>query len=337
MNSKCQIESIRQTAIQLAMNHGNIFHAQGAIRGQISELYIQDDSILVQNDELGKFWGQLLCTKGNSEDVICRPYNAPGFSFEAAMHPGETRAEDEEKLEGIDFSILFGSAEEFELLTRLIAAPITKYLRKYTGRQCARLDSYRNAATCLSEWVRIIYEIGIKMDDPNIKRCYRLLSPLSSVALPEGETDILCGYSDINMFTKKNCENPQLWDVLWTASNNQELAYSTLCTDLFVASRIALDYLIEDDFISCANEFEQKWRKRTIESLTDTERYTLEALGTQCLIGEEIAKKAGYDHSSGYRAMLSNLWKRLILEKNGQGYFISPDALWILEHIKTHK
>ncbi|MHC4132473.1 MAG: hypothetical protein ACYSSP_10595 [Planctomycetota bacterium] len=57
------------------------------------------------------------------------------------------------------------------------------------------------------------------------------------------------------------------------------------------------------------------------QKLTDTESNMLEALGSDTLKGPELLKKAGYDNSSHYRAILSNLVKRYIIGRNQNGYF----------------
>ncbi|MHC4637808.1 MAG: hypothetical protein ACYTBV_09960 [Planctomycetota bacterium] len=60
--------------------------------------------------------------------------------------------------------------------------------------------------------------------------------------------------------------------------------------------------------------------------LTDTESNILEALGAETLIGAKLLTKAGYDNSSHYRQILSNLCKRKILDRNPNGYFrMTPD------------
>jgi hypothetical protein len=54
--------------------------------------------------------------------------------------------------------------------------------------------------------------------------------------------------------------------------------------------------------------------------LTDTERNLLDALASNTLKGPELLKQGGYDNSSHYRTILSNLVKRGVLERTGQGY-----------------
>ncbi len=62
-------------------------------------------------------------------------------------------------------------------------------------------------------------------------------------------------------------------------------------------------------------------QKREQVDLTDTEKNILEALGSDTLHGPELYKKAGYDNSSHYRGIVSNLVKREILGKNELGYY----------------
>jgi len=54
--------------------------------------------------------------------------------------------------------------------------------------------------------------------------------------------------------------------------------------------------------------------------LTTTEEMILEALGSQVLQARQLLRIAGYDNSSHYRAILSNLCKRGILVNSREGY-----------------
>ncbi len=57
------------------------------------------------------------------------------------------------------------------------------------------------------------------------------------------------------------------------------------------------------------------------DDLTDTERNIIQSLGESILKGQELLKKAGYDYSSHYKTILSNLCKREILENiHKKGY-----------------
>jgi hypothetical protein len=85
-----------------------------------------------------------------------------------------------------------------------------------------------------------------------------------------------------------------------------------------------------DKFENDAKEVIQKIEAKTKEyydskkkktKLTDTESCILESLGQDSLNGRELLKKTGYDNSSHYRQILSNLVKRNVLGKNVKGYF----------------
>jgi|GEM_PF-5831480 len=55
--------------------------------------------------------------------------------------------------------------------------------------------------------------------------------------------------------------------------------------------------------------------------LTDTENNILEGLSDKTLKATDLLKKAGYDNSSHYRQILSNLVKRRIIGRNTKGYY----------------
>ena len=62
---------------------------------------------------------------------------------------------------------------------------------------------------------------------------------------------------------------------------------------------------------------------KMVSKLTDTEENILEALGSDTLRAPVLLKRAGYDNSSHYRQILSNLIKRKILGRNEHGYYIA--------------
>lgn len=64
--------------------------------------------------------------------------------------------------------------------------------------------------------------------------------------------------------------------------------------------------------------------------LNDTERNVIEALGTNVLIGEKLAKKAGYPCNSNFKNTLSSLRKRGILGNKSPGYFVKPAYHFLL-------
>ncbi len=63
------------------------------------------------------------------------------------------------------------------------------------------------------------------------------------------------------------------------------------------------------------------WANKNEAHFTDTESNILEALGVGHMTGPVLLKKAGYDYSSHYRGILSNLVKRDILGNDNTGYF----------------
>jgi hypothetical protein len=56
--------------------------------------------------------------------------------------------------------------------------------------------------------------------------------------------------------------------------------------------------------------------------LSDTEQNILEALGTETMTGEVLAKRAGYPYNSNFKNTLSSLRKRGILGNKSPGYFV---------------
>ena len=62
------------------------------------------------------------------------------------------------------------------------------------------------------------------------------------------------------------------------------------------------------------------------EHLSDTEANIIEALGDQRLIGEALAKQAGYPFNSNFKSTLSSLRKRGVLGNASPGYFVT--AAW---------
>lgn len=65
--------------------------------------------------------------------------------------------------------------------------------------------------------------------------------------------------------------------------------------------------------------------------LTDSESNIIEALGTDTLVGEKIAKKAGYPYNSNFKSTLSGLRKRRIIGNKAPGYFVEPEYHFLLK------
>jgi hypothetical protein len=82
--------------------------------------------------------------------------------------------------------------------------------------------------------------------------------------------------------------------------------YSQLCNVYLFYSKKHPNHLLHMDYSS---------------ELTDTESIIIEALGPNVLRGPELLKEAGYDNSSHYRSILSNLVKRNVIGRNSGGYY----------------
>lgn len=64
--------------------------------------------------------------------------------------------------------------------------------------------------------------------------------------------------------------------------------------------------------------------------LNDAEQYIIEALGTKTLIGEELAREAGYPYNSNFKSTLARLRKRAILGNKAPCYFLEPKYHFLL-------
>jgi hypothetical protein len=89
--------------------------------------------------------------------------------------------------------------------------------------------------------------------------------------------------------------------------------------------------MLEAEFNQTYRQLEHEWNDWNIKTggaieeaaeLTDTESNIIEALGTETLRGAALLKEAGYDNSSHYRSILSNLRKRGVLGHGEKGYFV---------------
>ncbi|NLW84459.1 MAG: hypothetical protein GXY41_08695 [Phycisphaerae bacterium] len=252
---KRQIESIRQATLQLLCTHGNAHFAEAGIRGDIAKMYYGGDSSVPSRQEIESFFADMLCREDKGENFLVDAYSSPGFSFEAATHVGIPPRNVGSRLEGNAILFFYGNEAQISTLTRIIAAPTLKYLRFLSGIGNTRLDSYYDDVITLSEWITFILDVGNKTADPNLQRCYRLITPFEMPQNPTGLSRFIMGYSDTNQITVDNCPSSDHWDIYWSAAQQNEIAYSKLGTDLFVASRIALDHLLELDIPGVSNEF----------------------------------------------------------------------------------
>ena len=271
MDVKKQIKAIRDSAFQLNHDCNEVFHAEGGIRGEIlancpefsSKNVTKNDQIL-EADEIESFFSRFLCTAGKPEDAICNGYIPGYFNFEAAT---SKVIENNKTTEARTISVVFGDPGQIEKLARLIASPITKYLREHFNKTCGRKDSYFDMPIAITEWIYMMYEIGSEVCDPNFERCYCLINAFDQDYLPDDEGDMLSGYSDTIPMTIENLGNKNFWNTFWNAAKRQELAYSKMGTDLFMASRIALDHLLEmNDVEAFIQSTEQKMLERSLKA-----------------------------------------------------------------------
>jgi hypothetical protein len=66
-------------------------------------------------------------------------------------------------------------------------------------------------------------------------------------------------------------------------------------------------------------------------TLNDAEHNIIEALGNETLIGERLAKEAGYPYNFKFKSSLSGLRKRGILGNKAPGYFLEPKCKFLLK------
>lgn len=102
------------------------------------------------------------------------------------------------------------------------------------------------------------------------------------------------------------------YDIFSRRAKPGEVCYAVI-DDLFFESAFLCDKL--------AKQNQPQENLINPSTLTDTESNILEALRNDTLRGAELLKKAGYDNSSHYRTILSNLVKRTILGRNSNGYY----------------
>jgi len=94
----------------------------------------------------------------------------------------------------------------------------------------------------LGEWVYMVYDVGIKAGDAELRRYYRLLMPLGRGDRPD---DMVTGFEQGATITRAEFGHPRLWGVFWGAAIRQDLAFGRLGLNLVVASRVALDHLLD--------------------------------------------------------------------------------------------
>jgi len=357
MNLKQQIVSLRDAAARLAIESPGAWHAESGIRGSTigasldsaepltpetgaAPYLSKDDSRRERFDfrqphlERGfkTFMKRFLCTKGKLRDVIGEPWRTFGYSFAAASAGcAVPTREQEETLEGIGHSFIYGDKDAIGRLAHLIAFPAVKYLSNVSEHGWLCGNSWGDPETALGDWVYIVYEIGLTTGDPNLRRYYRFVSAIPSGASDLVKDDLLAGFDGDEPVARTKSRWPRVWAFVWGAAVRGELAFSRLGTELMLASRIALDHLLDMDPQNVSNQVFAKWRAHLTLSLNDTERNILEALGQGTMTGEKLAKRAGYPFNSNLKSTLSSLRKRGILGNASPGYFITGKFQGVLD------
>ena len=273
MNTNRQLQSLRDIAFKLCLDEATVRHAESGVRGDLITQALDFPQIvapecsgpLTLSDKVRRqdrysfrrpllerglkaFMMQFICTGSNSNDVIAEPWRTFGFSFSAAAagcHAPTTEQEGE--LEGTGHSFIYGDRNAMMLLARLVAVPVVKYLSNLSAHGWVQANSYGDPLEALGDWAYIIYEVGLKTGDPSLRRYYRFLVPFRAGECPTITDDTLLPFDGRSGIAKSAFNRPKLWKLLWQAANQRELAFSKLGTDLVLASRTALDHLLDMD------------------------------------------------------------------------------------------
>jgi len=347
---KRQFQSLRDTALSLSLAGADVRHAESGFRGDIivagkvefCSLDDQRERFTFQRPLLEnacrEFTRRFLGLTDPNLHVTNEPWRTFGFAFEAAdsgcSHP---TVEQEENLEGIGHSFVYGDERSMQRLAELVAVPALKYLANASIHGWTRQNSWAVPDAALGDWVYVIYEIGLKTGDPNLRRFYRFITPFEGLTVGLDE-NILFGFDGCSL-QESDFRQRRLWRLLWNAASRKEMAFAKLGTELTLASRIALDHLLDMDAKEAGHEIFDKFRRRLVSKLNDTEKFTLIAAAEHTsqelrLPTGEIAKKSGNPENSNFKQTLSRLVKIGLLENEGRGYYMPADARWILDHIR---
>ena len=273
MNVEKQLQSLRDMAFRLSWDGTDVWHAESGVRGDLITQAVDFPQIVIPEPGspfalsgdncrqerygfrrpllergLKAFMMQFICTGSDLDEVIAEPWRTFGFSFSAAAAGCQApTAEQEEALEGTGHSFIYGDREAMMRLARLVAVPAVKYLSNVSAHGWARADSYGDPLEALGDWVYIIYEVGLKTGDPSLRRYYRFLVPFRAGECAAVTDDTLLTFDGGGGIARSAFARPRLWDLLWRAATRRELAFSKLGTDLVLASRTALDHLLDMD------------------------------------------------------------------------------------------
>lgn len=148
-------------------------------------------------------------------------------------------------MEGTGHSFIYGDHDEILRLGRKVALPAVRCLSEVSPHGWSRPNSCGDPLEALTDWVYIIYEVGLQTGDPELRRYYRFLVPFSADECPSVSDDELRTFDGGSGVSKAEFGRPLLWKLLWGAAIRRELAFSKLGTDLVHASKTALDHLLD--------------------------------------------------------------------------------------------
>jgi len=133
-----------------------------------------------------------------------------------------------------------------------------RYLSSVSMYGWVRENSLDDPQAALGDWVYMIYEIGMETGDSNLRRFYRFLIPFDD-SIAGIEADLLMGF-DGHYIHKNDIRQPRIREMIWNAAGRKEIAFARLGTELTLASRIALDYLLDAKNLKRAGDgFYGRW------------------------------------------------------------------------------
>jgi hypothetical protein len=103
---------------------------------------------------------------------------------------------------------------------------------------------------------------------------------------------------------------------------SQERGFSTDSLDKLLEDPIRAEFRLRRSASVTINKLRMFTTPATKAELNDTEQNIVDAVGSDCLTGEQIAKRTGYPYNSNFKATLSSLHKRGILENMKPGYVL---------------
>ena len=346
-----QIQALRDTAWQLSLRGGDVWHAESGVRGGLvgrnghaspapdpeTRREQFDFDRPATEEAFRSTMRQLLCGRHPKTNVIDEPWRTFGFSFAAAAAGASASVQQEADLDGIGHSFVYGQPASIGELARLVAFPAVKYLSAMSSLGWRRSNSYGDPKAALGDWVYMVYEIGLKAVDPNLRRYYRFVTAMPATRATA--SDMLVGLDGQTLMLKRPSARTRSWGTCWQAAGRRELAFARLGIDLVLASRIALDHLLDMDVPQVTKDIFTKWQSRIAARLNDTQKELLRAAAAHTsvddpLTGPDLVAKAGYDQiNTNMKTTLSGLVKMNLLDNPGRGYFLPAESRWVLNAI----